>query len=101
MKDDLDRRGLLRCMGWAGAGVVWSMAGGVATSTLLTADAAPAKAGGVKPFTFVQVSDSHIGFTKEPNPDARATFRESVALIKAMDVKPDFIIHTGDVTQLS
>ncbi len=55
----------------------------------------------MKPFTFVQVSDSHIGFNKAPNPDAHVTFREAVAKIKAMPVKPDFIIHTGDVSQLS
>jgi 3',5'-cyclic AMP phosphodiesterase CpdA len=87
-------------MGWAGTGLVWTMAGGVASSiTLDAAQAAPKSA--VKPFTFLQVSDSHIGFAKDPNPDARATFREAVSKIKAMPVKPDFIIHTGDITQLS
>ena len=53
------------------------------------------------PFTFVQLSDSHIGFNKPPNPDARATFREAIAKVKALPVQPDFIIHTGDVSQLS
>jgi hypothetical protein len=87
-------------MGWAGTGLVWTMAGGVASSiTLDAAQAAPKSE--VKPFTFLQVSDSHIGFAKDPNPDARATFREAVSKIKAMPVKPDFIIHTGDITQLS
>jgi 3',5'-cyclic AMP phosphodiesterase CpdA len=77
------------------------MAGGIASSvTLETAQAAAAKPK-TKPFTFLQVSDSHIGFAKDPNPDARATFREAVAKIGAMPVKPDFIIHTGDITQLS
>lgn len=102
MGHEFDRRGVLRCMGWAGAGVVWTLAGGLASSTLLTADADPkATAGKVKPFTFVQVSDSHVGFNKAANPDARVTFREAVALIGAMPVKPAFIIHTGDVTHLS
>ena len=102
MGHELDRRAALRCMAWAGAGVVWTVAGGLASSSLLTANADPkATAGKVKPFTFVQVSDSHIGFAKDPNPDARATFREAVAMIKAMPTPPAFIIHTGDVTQLS
>jgi 3',5'-cyclic-AMP phosphodiesterase len=97
-----NRREMLRCMAWAGAGVVWTVSGGIASSSLLTAEAQGSKAAPkVKPFTFVQVSDSHIGFAKEANPDARATFRDAVALIKAMPQKPDFIIHTGDVTQLS
>ncbi|HEY0435414.1 MAG TPA: metallophosphoesterase, partial [Phenylobacterium sp.] len=101
MQDGHSRRRLLECMGWAGTGLVWTMAGGVANSTLLgSAQAAPRSA--VKPFTFLQVSDSHVGFAKDAiNPDARTTFREAVARIKAMPVKPDFIIHTGDITQLS
>jgi hypothetical protein len=87
-------------MGWAGTGVLWTVSGGLASSlTLEAANAAPREK--VKPFTFVQVSDSHIGFTKDPNPDARATFREAVAKIAALPQKPDFILHTGDVSQLS
>ena len=52
-------------------------------------------------FTFLQISDSHVGFAKPANPDARATLREAVAKIAGMPVKPDFIVHTGDITQLS
>ena len=94
-----DRRRFLECMGWAGTGLVWSMAGGTASSVLLAPGQALAKP--ATPFTFVQVSDSHIGFAKDPNPDARATFREAVAHIKALPSKPAFILHTGDVSQLS
>jgi 3',5'-cyclic AMP phosphodiesterase CpdA len=93
-----DRREFLRCAAWAGAGVVWTVAGGAAASSLLTAEAAPAKS---RALSFVQVSDSHIGFAKEPNPDARATLRECVAKIKGLKEKPAFILHTGDVSQLS
>src|SRR5258706_3828367 len=101
MQDVHSRRGFLECMGWAGTGLVWTMAGGVASSvTLDAAQAAPKSA--VKPFTFLQVSDSHIGFAKDAiNPDARATFREAIGKIRAMPARPDFIIHTGDITQLS
>jgi len=103
MTEDPDRRSFLRCSAWAGAGVLWTVSGDLAASVSLDqALAAPTKAaGGVQPFTFLQVSDSHIGFKKDPNPDARATYREAVAKIKAMPVKPAFILHTGDVTQLS
>ena len=62
--------------------------------------AAPLKRA-AQPFTFVQLSDSHIGFNKPPNADARATFREAIAKVKALPDQPDFIIHTGDVSQLS
>ena len=97
-----NRRELLGCMGWAGAGVLWTVSGGIAASVSLDqALAAPRPAGGVQPFTFLQVSDSHIGFAKDPNPDARATFREAMAKIKALPEQPAFILHTGDISQLS
>ncbi len=96
------RRGFLECMAWAGTGLVWTMSGGIAASLPIgSAEAKGTAAPRVQPFTFVQVSDSHIGFTKDPNPDARATFREAVAKIRAMPEKPAFILHTGDVSQLS
>jgi 3',5'-cyclic AMP phosphodiesterase CpdA len=99
-EDRESRRGLLKCMAWAGTGLVWTLAGGVPASIGLEAAAATRK--GARPFSFVQVSDSHVGFAKPAiNADARATFREAVAKIAALPAKPDFIIHTGDVSQLS
>jgi 3',5'-cyclic AMP phosphodiesterase CpdA len=96
-----NRRRFLECMGWAGTGVLWTVSGGLASSVALgSAEAAP-KTKGAKPFSFVQVSDSHIGFKKDPNPDSRVTFREAVAKIAALPQKPAFILHTGDVSQLS
>ena len=91
------RRDVLRCMAWAGTGALWTVSGGVLGSTLLgEAQAKPATG-----FSFVQVSDSHIGFDKAANPDARATFRQAVARIKALPDRPDFILHTGDISHLS
>jgi len=92
------RRGFLRCAAWAGTGLVWTLAGGVPASIGLEAAAATRK---TAPFSFVQISDSHIGFAKPFNPDARVTYREAVARIAALPTRPDFILHTGDVTQLS
>ncbi len=92
------RRGFLKCMTWAGTGLLWSTAGGLPSAIGLEQAAAATRAA---PFTFVQVSDSHVGFAKPANPDARATFREAVAKISALPNKPAFIVHTGDVTQLS
>ncbi len=98
-KDDLGRRGFLKCMAWAGTGALWTVSGGLASSISLDqALAGPSRTMG---FTFLQLSDSHVGFAKPANPDARATYREAVAKIIAMPVKPDFIIHTGDISQLS
>lgn len=100
--NDNCRRDFLKCMAWAGTGALFAFDGGLAGSIGLdSALALPFKPALQKPFTFVQLSDSHIGFAKPPNSDARATFREAVAKVMALKVKPDFIIHTGDVSQLS
>jgi hypothetical protein len=104
MLDDFDdsRRDFLRCMAWAGTGALFAFDGGIGSSMGLDA-ALAAQVGPVptQPFTFVQLSDSHIGFEKPPNADARATFRDAIAKVQALPVRPDFIIHTGDVSQLS
>jgi 3',5'-cyclic-AMP phosphodiesterase len=100
---DLSRRGLLRhCAGWAGTAALYTVAGGVVSSVgLETAMAAGRRGGGTQPFTFLQISDTHIGFDKAANPNARGTAIEAVERIKALPQKPDFIIHTGDITHLS
>jgi len=100
MNQPLHRRRFLECMGWAGTGVLWTVSGGLASSVTLD-QALGATAPRTRPFTFLQISDSHIGFNKDPNPDARVTYREAVAKIAALPTRPDFIIHTGDITQLS
>ncbi|MBS0479354.1 MAG: metallophosphoesterase [Proteobacteria bacterium] len=99
MNDQPDRREALQCMAWAGTGALWALSGGVASSTII--DRAAAAPGAASPFTFLQVSDSHIGFDKAANPDTRVTLRQALAKVKALPVAPTFIIHTGDVTQVS
>lgn len=98
---DNDRRDFLKCMAWAGSGALFAFEGGIASSVALDGALAATPRRAAKSLTFVQVSDSHIGFNKPPNADARATFREAIAKVKALSVQPDFIIHTGDVSQLS
>jgi len=95
---EVDRRGALECMIWAGTGVLWALSGGVPKSVGLLGGALAAEASG---FTFLQISDSHIGFNKPANPDALGTLREAIAKVKAVKSKPAFMIHTGDITHLS
>jgi 3',5'-cyclic AMP phosphodiesterase CpdA len=97
MDTRIGRRGLLGCMALAGAGVVWTVTGGV-PRVLGIGEAAGASPGGL---VFVQISDSHIGFDKDPNHDATATFQAAVDQIKAMKQQPSFLLHTGDITHLS
>ena len=92
------RRTVLRCMTWAGAGVLWTIAGGVPRSLGIIGEAQAQPAGGL---TFLQICDSHIGFDKPANPNPNATLEEAVAKIRALPSKPAFMIHTGDITHLS
>ena len=94
----LSRRKILECMTWAGTGVLWTIAAGVPRSMGIIGEAAAAEPGGL---TFLQISDSHVGFDKPANPNALGTLEEAVAKIKALPVKPSFVIHTGDITHLS
>jgi 3',5'-cyclic AMP phosphodiesterase CpdA len=100
MSDEIDRRGFLKCMAWAGTGVVWTLSGGILSSCSLpqAASSDPKTPGD---FTFVQVSDSHIGFNNVPNTDVTTTFQKAVARITSLPSKPAFVLHTGDVTHLS
>jgi 3',5'-cyclic AMP phosphodiesterase CpdA len=95
MDRGIGRRGLLGCMAFAGAGVVWTVTGGV-PRLLGSAEAATADR-----LHFVQISDSHIGFDKDPNHDATATFQTAIDRIKDMKQQPAFLLHTGDITHLS
>jgi 3',5'-cyclic AMP phosphodiesterase CpdA len=52
-------------------------------------------------FTFVQISDSHIGFNKEANPDTNTTLQEALDRIAKLPTQPTMVLHTGDVTHLS
>jgi 3',5'-cyclic AMP phosphodiesterase CpdA len=95
----LDRRGALECMAWAGTGLLWTIVGGVPrTAQMLGVGAAKAAATGL---SFVQISDSHIGFAKPANPDPSTTLDEAIGKIASLVRKPDFILHTGDITHLS
>ena len=102
----VDRRKALQCLGWAGTGALFTLSGGIAASVTLDQALAKASAGKVpkvhaKAFTFVQISDTHIGFSKPANSDPTATLRETIAKIKALPTLPDFVVHTGDITHLA
>src|SRR5438128_11374833 len=95
---NIDRRGLLKCMSWAGTGLLWTVSGGVPRSLGLVDQAMAAEAPGL---TFMQISDSHMGFDKPANPNAKGTLEEAIGRIKALPQRPSFMIHTGDITHLS
>jgi 3',5'-cyclic AMP phosphodiesterase CpdA len=95
-----NRRGFLECMAWAGTGVLWTVLGGTPKAFALGTGDSPVPAAAAT-LSFVQISDSHIGFNKEANPDVAGTLREAVAKINGLPAPPAFVVHTGDVTHLS
>src|SRR5437764_2240231 len=96
--DGVDRRGFLKCMAWAGTGALCVMQGGVLTSYSLGETAKKKMKGEL---SFVQLSDSHMGFNKPANPDVTATLQVALDRIKALKTQPEFLIQTGDVTHLA
>lgn len=99
--DGVDRRGFLKCMAWAGTGAYCVLSGGVLKSYAL----GDTLLGGMHKMkgelAFVQISDSHIGFDKAANPDVTATLRQAIAKINALPTPPAFVLHTGDLSQIS
>ena len=99
-EDGLDRRGFLKCMAWAGTGLVWSVSGGVPKAFALSS-LGDLKRSEQASLFFAQISDSHIGFNKAANADVTATLRAAVDRLNALPQRPAFVLHTGDITQLS
>jgi 3',5'-cyclic AMP phosphodiesterase CpdA len=100
--DGIDRRGFLSCMAWAGTGLIWTMAGGVPTSKLFAATSgAEGAASHAGSFSFVQISDSHIGFNKAANQDVTGTLKLAIDKINGLPAEPELLLHTGDITQSS
>ncbi len=97
MDDHPSRRGALKCLG-VGAGTLFTLSGGVFGAFDL-AEAATRKHLGTP--LFLQISDTHIGFSKDANPDVIGTLNQSIDLANGLFQRPAFAIHTGDITHLS
>ena len=99
--DGIDRRGFLKCMAWAGTGALFVLKGGVLQSFAMSKMGMYDKKDLKGDLSFVQISDSHIGFNKPANPDVVGTLQAAIAKINALPTPPAFVLHTGDLTQLS
>jgi 3',5'-cyclic-AMP phosphodiesterase len=99
--DGIDRRGFLKCMAWAGTGAFCVLKGGVLKSYSLSRISEMAPADSQGDLSFVQISDSHMGFNKPANPDVAATLKVAIDKINALPTPPAFILHTGDISHLS
>src|ERR1700693_3565353 len=105
MSDDqslLSRRNALKCMAYGGAATLFALSGGVFTpiDLAMAASDKPGAATFGKPL-FVQISDTHIGFNKDANPDVSGTLTQTIDIVNGLPDQPALIIHTGDITHLS
>ena len=100
-QDGIDRKGFLRCMAWAGTGVVFGVLGDRVVTTALSDIFQGKAAAPTADFSFVQISDSHIGFHQAANKNVLGTFEEAVRRINALPQRPAFVMHTGDHVHLS
>lgn len=99
--DGIDRRGFLKCMAWAGTGALCVLKGGVLKSYSLSNLTGMAPDAAKGELTFVQISDSHMGFNKPANTDVVGTFKAALDKINALASPPEFMLHTGDISHLS
>jgi len=99
--DGVDRRGFLKCMAWAGTGALYVMQGGVLESFAMGASPRAGRTLAAGELSFVQISDSHMGFNKPANGDVVGTLKTAVDRINALPIAPEFILHTGDISHLS
>lgn len=95
------RRNALKCLAYGGAGTLFTLAGGILTPFDLAVAGEAAMKGKLGMPLFVQISDTHIGFNKEANPDVAGTLKQTIELVNSMLTKPAMVIHTGDITHLS
>ncbi len=96
--DGVNRRGFLECMAWAGTGIAWSLNAGILSSRAFGQEVEAADS---SELMFVQISDSHIGFNKPVNTDVTGTLQAAVDKINGLPRRPDFVIHTGDLSHTS
>ncbi|HEX5432913.1 MAG TPA: metallophosphoesterase [Candidatus Angelobacter sp.] len=99
--DGIDRRGFLKCMAWAGTGALCLIQGGVLQSYSLSRLPELKEKDARAELSFVQISDSHMGFNKAANTDVVGTFKAAIDKINALPSPPAFMLHTGDVSHLS
>jgi 3',5'-cyclic AMP phosphodiesterase CpdA len=101
-----NRRDFFRLAGgaiWIAAGAAACARGGAAAPMAATPAPLRPRDRDDEPGTFLimQITDTHWGYTGPANPDPRGTIERAIAEIARWPQKPDLIVHTGDVSQLT
>lgn len=97
----MKRRKFIEHVSWTGLGIAWSIAGNGLLTACQVDKSTTQKSSTTTPFSFVQISDTHIGFHKPANEHVTDTLQKAIAAINALPVQPAFVVHTGDISHLS
>jgi 3',5'-cyclic-AMP phosphodiesterase len=97
----MQRKKFIEHIGWTGLGIVWSMGSNGLMTACQNASSSDRKSSSSDALSFVQISDSHIGFNKAANEHPIDTLEKTIKAINALPTSPAFVVHTGDITQLS
>src|SRR5882757_7103125 len=102
MKKPFDRRSFLKIAGTSfGIGVVYSAfpAAAVGGETGEMFNFLGKKSGEMAtPFSFIQLSDAHVGFNGPPDPLGTKAFERAVEMVNQLPQRPDLVLFTGDLT---
>ncbi|MEH2110818.1 metallophosphoesterase family protein [Nostoc sp.] len=97
----MQRRKFIEHVGWTGLGIVWTVGGNGLLTACQVGEPNAQKSSTALPFSFVQISDTHIGFKKPANEHVTDTLQKTIDAINALPTPPAFVIHTGDISHLS
>jgi len=102
MKTPIDRRKFLQIAGASlGYGALYRVAPALAAGgegEAVSAALARQNGEAVTPFSFVQLSDTHVGFSGPPNPTGTRAFERAVEIVNRLPQRPDLVLFTGDLT---
>ena len=102
MPDSLDRRRFFRVAGVSlGFAALYRYAPALETDARgasIASDLARANGEAPAPFTFAQLSDTHVGSSGPSNPNGTHAFERAVEQINALSPKPELVLFTGDLT---
>jgi 3',5'-cyclic AMP phosphodiesterase CpdA len=97
----MERRKFIEHVSWTGLGIMWSIGANGLFSACHVEEPTAQTPSTALPLSFVQISDTHIGFHKPANEHVTDTLQKTIDAINALSTPPAFVIHTGDISHLS
>jgi 3',5'-cyclic-AMP phosphodiesterase len=97
----MQRRKFIEHVSWTGLGIVWAVGSNGLFTACQAGEQTAQNASPASPLSFVQISDTHIGFKKPANEHVKETLQKTIDAINSLPVPPAFVVHTGDISHLS